>query len=482
LSVTLNTMRRARGLEVQELAALSGLTKGLITRYELGRDIPSREKVDEFGAVMDYEPEGVEAILFGVLRATARPESRPLSPVDPTPAESRLLREVAWRLTKAELAVIDDHLVKLVRASKARRDRDRAEDLMRWLLEEPDPQSRRDLVELSVSYHQWAVAECLCHESERVAADSAEKAKELAALALRAAELSDGDPVWLLRLQGYVWLFIANSRRVGGDMPATAEGFAQARELWEAGAAADPGLLAEWRLPDGEASWRRHQGEFDRALELHEEALELAAPEAKGRISLNKAVTLEQMGEPKQALAALEEAAPLIAEQREPQCLLGLHFNRAVCLCHLGRFSEAEALLGPIGEMALELGHELNRFRLLWLRGRVDAGLGREQEAEAAFQEVRQAFRGRNIAFDFAKATLELAVLYRGRGRIAEVKALATQTLWIFEAQRVHQEAEKALRLFCEAAEAERLTVELARRILLYLERAQHNPRLRFEE
>src|SRR6185312_7814586 len=365
LCVTLNTMRRARGLEVQELAALSGISKGLITRYELGYDVPSRERVDEFGAVMDYEPEDVDAILFGVIRATARPEPRPLSPVDPTPAERRLLREVAWRLTQAELAVIDDHLVMLVRASKARRDRDRAEDLVRWLLEEPDPQARRDLVELSASYHQWAIAERLCHESERAAADSAEKAKELAALALRAAELSGGDPVWLLRLKGYAWLFVANSRRVGGDMPSTAEGFARARELWEAGAAADPGLLAAWRAPSLEASWRRHQGEFGRALELHEEALALVPLEAKGLVLLNKAFTLEQMGEPEQALAALEEAAPLIAEQREPQCIFGLHFNRAVCLCHLGRFSEAEALLGQIGEMALELGHELNRFRLL---------------------------------------------------------------------------------------------------------------------
>jgi tetratricopeptide (TPR) repeat protein len=470
LCVTLNTMRRARGMRVDELATLSGVSKGLITRYELGYDIPSRERVDEFGVFMDYTSEEIDAILFGIMRGTVRPAPRPLSPVDPTPAESRRLRAVASRLAQAELAVMDEHLVKLVRASRARRDRARAEDLVRWLLEEPDPQARRDLIELSASYHQWAVPELLCHESERAAADSAEKAQELAALALRAAELTDDDPVWQLRLKGYVWLFIANSRRVGGDMPATAEGFAVARELWEAGAAADPGLLAAWRLPDREASYLRSQ------------ALALAPQEAKGRVLLNKAVTLEQKGEPKLALATLVEAEPLIAEQRDPQCLFGLQFNRAVCLCHLGRFSEAESLLEQIGEMALEIGQELNRFRLLWLRGRIDAGFGREQEAEVAFQQVRQAFRGRNIAYDFAKATLELAVLYRGQGRIAQVKALANQTLWIFEAQRVHQEAEKALRLFCEAAEAERLTVELARRILRYLERAQHNPRLRFEE
>lgn len=481
LSVTVNTMRRARGLEVKELAALSGLTKGLITRYELGHDTPSREKVDELGAVMDYEPEGVDAILFGITRATAPPGPRPLSPVDPTPAEHRLLREVAWRLAQAELAVIDDHLVKLVRASKARRDRDRAEDLVRWLLEEPDSQARRDLVELSASYHQWAVAEGLSHESERAAADSAEKAKELASLALRAAELSGGDPVWQLRLKGYVWLFIANSRRVGGDMPSTAEGFARARELWTAGAAADPGLLADWRLPDGEASWRRAQGEFDSALELHAEALELAPPEAKGRILLNQALTLEQMGEPERALATLREAKPLVDGRADPRLPCVLHYNLVVCLCALGRYVEAEASLPKVVEMAVALRNELDLVRVSWLRGRIDAGLGCGQEAEAAFQQVRQALRARQIAYDFAKATLELAVLYRSQGRIAEVKSLARQTLWVFEAQRVHQEAEKALRLFCEAAEAERLTVELARRILQYLERAQHNPQIRFE-
>jgi len=138
--------------------------------------------------------------------------------------------------------------------------------------------------------------------------------------------------------------------------------------------------------------------------------------------------------------------------------------------------------MAQVVEMAAALRNELDLVRVLWLRGRIDAGLGRERVAEAAFEQVRQAFREREIAYDFAKATLGLAVLLSGQGRTAEVKVLATQTLWIFEAQRVHGEAQKALRLFCDAAEAERLTVELARRILRYLEKAQHSPGLRFEE
>ena len=88
---------------------------------------------------------------------------------------------------------------------------------MRWLLEEPSPKTRRDLVETSRQFHQWAVAERLCHESERAAANSADKALELARLALRVAELAPGDPLWSQRLQGYAWIFVANTRPGWGE-------------------------------------------------------------------------------------------------------------------------------------------------------------------------------------------------------------------------------------------------------------------------
>ena len=481
-SLTLTTLRRARGLTGGELADLSGLSKGLVSRYEMGTDRLPREKLAEFAAAMGYDTADVDSILHGILGATTRPDPGPVSPVDPTSAERRRIREVLGRLAQAELGEMEQLFIQHLRETRAKRDRDAAEDLVRWLLEEPDTKARRELVEASQQCHQWAVAERLCHESERAAAGNAANALDLARLALRAAELAPGDPVWSQRLQGYAWLFIANARRVGGDLPEAAQAFEKAIQIWEAGAPADPGFLAAWRVPDLQSSMQRTQGNFEEALALHERALVLAPPEVKGRILLKKAGTFEQMGKPGQAIAVLNDAEPMIDGLREPQVLFGLYFNRAVNLCHLGRFTEAETLLEPIGEMALSLGHELNRFRVLWLRGRIDAGLGRENEAQAAFEQVQQAFRTRRIAFDFAKVTLELAGLYRAQGQLAEVKALAKQTLWIFEAQGVHTEAKKALRLFCEAAEAERLTVELTRGILRYLERAQHNPGLCFVE
>jgi hypothetical protein len=87
----------------------------------------------------------------------------------------------------------------------------------------------------------WSLAERLCQESEKAA--SADQALELARLAVRVAELAPGEEAWRSRLKGYALISLANAQRLGGDPSGAEETFAQARKLWEAGAAGDPGLL-----------------------------------------------------------------------------------------------------------------------------------------------------------------------------------------------------------------------------------------------
>jgi tetratricopeptide (TPR) repeat protein len=283
------------------------------------------------------------------------------------------------------------------------------------------------------------------------------------------------------RLRGYALIFLANALRVGGRFKEADAVFVQARRQFEAGAAADPGLLASWRIFDGEASLRRHQERFAEALDLHAQALKIAPADAKGRILLNQAATLSEMGDAERALKALHEAEPLIDPKREPRLLFGLRFNRIACLCLLKRYVEGGALLDDVRDLALDLNLELDLVRVLWLQAKIGSGLSRVDEAIPALEQVRDAFRNRKIPYDFAEASLDLALLYRSQGRCAEVKALAHQMAWIFREQGVHGEAKKALRIFCEAAEEERLTVELIRRLLDYLARARRNPRLVFE-
>ena len=103
------------------------------------------------------------------------------------------------------------------------------------------------------------------------------------------------------------------------------------------------------------------------------------------------------------------------------------------------------------------------------------------EKAVADLEWVAEELVARAIAFDASRACLDLAELYLRQGRTADVKRLSRQMVAVFRAQQVHREALAAVILFQEAAEQERATVELARRLAAYLRRAQHNPGLHFE-
>jgi hypothetical protein len=79
------------------------------------------------------------------------------------------------------------------------------------------------------------------------------------------------------------------------------------------------------------------------------------------------------------------------------------------------------------------------------------------------------------------KKGLELALILLEQGRTGETRQLAEEMLPIFQAQKVEREALAALQVFCDAAKRQTVTVELARRVVKFLYRAQHDPELRFE-
>jgi len=381
---------------------------------------------------------------------------------------------------QASADLFETHALGAIRSRRARQSR--REAARSWArLKSCGPAERRRRVESAADLHSWAMAERLAHESERAAADRADLALELAQLALRVAELAPGAPAWRSRCLGYCWAFVANARRVGDDLDGAEEAFAEAWRLWRAGDGADPDLLAEWRLLDREASLRRDQREFTAALDLLDRARATAPAGEVPRILLNRAFTLEQAGRPEEALAELRSAAPLLEATGEPRLRAVLHFNVISNLCPLGRYEEAEELLPLVRELVVGLGNELDLVRVLWLSGRVAGGRGRRQEARAKLEQALREFAARGKSYDTALVALELAVLLLEDGRMAEVRALAGELLWVFSDKGIHREALAALTLFRRAVEAETLSLEQARHFLAYLERARHDRRLRFE-
>jgi tetratricopeptide (TPR) repeat protein len=366
-------------------------------------------------------------------------------------------------------------------ARPASEDRAAAAELWERLKECPAAE-RRMLVEELDEYRSWALCEWMARESVKAAPNHPWVALELAELALLIAELTPAEPLWNWRLQGYAWAHVSNGRRVCDDMPGAEEAFARAKSLWGAGAAADPGLLNPAWLPRLEASLRREQRRFSEALLRIDEALALEADgELRGEILLSKSAIFQILGDPGGSAAALTEAAPLIDPDREPRNALVLRFNLLVDLCFLDRFAEAESRLDEVRDLAERLGGELDLARVAWVAGKIAAGLGRASEAEAAFQQARDVFDRRGLTYEYALVSLELALILLEQGRTGETRTLAEEMLPIFQAQKVEREALAALQVFYDAAKRETATVELTRRVVKFLYRAQHDPELRFE-
>ncbi len=479
LSLALTVLRSSKGWSQKELSQAAGLPRGMISDYEMGRRALSPRKLEAFAAILGVDADEMELALLPA--RSLRPAEEALGPpLGPTAEEQERIERTVARVIRRSADVAREELTRSLRETGVRRDREDAEAFWQRLKTYP-PEEQRFLVQNARSLRTWALSEKLCAESARAAAADAGRATELADLALAVAAQAPGPAGWRSRLQGYAWAFVANARRVANDLPEAERAFSRAWQLWTACSPEEEGPLAEWRLFDLESSLRRAQRRLPEALELLDRALLRQSGEAEGRILLNKAFTLEQMGDYEGAITALKRAAATAGGRKEPRFLCVLRFNLAVNLCHLGRHAEAEKLLPDIRSLAVRLGNGLDLVRALWLEGRIAAGLDQRDKAVSALQRVREDFTSRGMAYDVALATLELAVLFLEEGRAEKVQNLARQMAPIFKSQGVHREALAALRLFQEAAEQNAATVELARRLVRYLQRARHEPELRFE-
>jgi tetratricopeptide (TPR) repeat protein len=479
LGLALFILRQARGWTQQRLAAAAGTHGRVICGYEAGKQRTlRRETFDRLVALMGCGAEEVDLTILYVAGLFAGLGVERVTPVDPPPAEERRIGQIAASVGLVEAGRMRARLRRIARGRRIAAARQAAEG--QWAdLRQHGPARQRTLVETRAELQNWALAERLCEESERAAAEAPTRALELARLALRVAELAPGDAQWRSCLTGYIHAFLANALRVAHQLSAAEAAFATAWRFWRAGGPSAQGPLGEWRLLDREASLRRDLRQFEAALDLLQRALAAAPAAAKGRILLNQSFTLEQAGKIEAALAALDEATPLVDAAGEPRSRMGVRFNRLVNLCHMGRFAEAKEGLADLGKLIPGDGADALRF--LWLSARVAAGLGHRMEARRDFERARRGFSQRRDAYDTALVSLDLAILHLEAGHHAAVLVLAEEMVWVFASQRVHREALAALRLFIDAAHAGGATVELARRVLAFLERARLDTKLRFE-
>jgi tetratricopeptide (TPR) repeat protein len=336
----------------------------------------------------------------------------------------------------------------------------------------------------------WALCRLLLRKSLEATLHRPDLAVQLAFLAVKIAvhlgEAYHRD--WVMDLRALAFAYLGNARRVVGELQSAADAFHEAHSCLRRSGSGNPRIEAE--ILDLEASLRREERRFGAALELLERVIAAYTgedPEVRdlhlaGQALVKKANTLEQTGDVGQAIAVLRRAAPLVIEERDPRLVLCLRHNLVCFLSAAGKSEEAAALLPEVKELALRLGNDLDLVRLRWAEGRVAFGSGQRGPAEQAFKEVQREFLERDMGYDAALVSLDLAILYAQEGCIPELKQLALDILPVFSSREVHREAMAALLLFQHACEEERLTVELARQLASLLARERpHGPVVRRE-
>jgi transcriptional regulator with XRE-family HTH domain len=473
LRLTVGTLRQYARMTQEEFGKAARVDQSDVSRYELTKPVPE-ESLRRMAAAVRLPWTAVTHLrrFFTAFLSAAAHRSAAVT-------EEDAVAELAGLVQDTALLVV---LPYLLSAPLGRHPHSpevaRREAAEAWAVLErlPLPERRRFLALAPRAARTPALVARICEASVQAASDGVEAARELADFALILARGLAGNAL-RLRAEAFCLAFLANVLRVATDFTGADRAFVRAWELWRAGAPCEPELFPEWRLLDLEASLRREQHRFADALECLDRAVAAsgAGSLVAGRLSIKKANVLEHSGDHAGALAVLQETAPTIEAAQDPHLLLRLRFNTAVNLVYLERFAEAEVLLPETLELAREQARKLDGTRVAWLIAKIDAGRGRVKEARAGLEKVTQDFTTQELPYEAALASLDFAVLDLEEGRTAEVKQLAVAMSWIFEAKGVDREALAALALFCEAAKQEAATVELARRVIREVEKAQRS-------
>jgi tetratricopeptide (TPR) repeat protein len=232
---------------------------------------------------------------------------------------------------------------------------------------------------------------------------------------------------------------------------------------------------AEAEVLDMKGSLQMDQRRFEEARELFDRARDLYRQEGDShgvaKVYIKQAKLFREMEDLEQAIDWLRKAPHEIDRVQEPRLFATAMHNLLGVLSLAGRFGEALKLLPEVQDLFRETARPLDWVRLRWTEGFIAYGLGRLDEAEAAYHEVQQAFREHGVLYSMALVSLDLALLLSRQGRTEELKRLAAELMAIFSAQEVHREATAALVLFQRACEAERVTAELIARLAALLRR-----------
>lgn len=340
---------------------------------------------------------------------------------------------------------------------RIRGERLSASELTGGLVDQPHERSQM-LIANSQRYHQVGVVEELLASTVSRWSDDPRAAEEIARLALEVLEHADPEvygEALLNDLRAQAWAYIANTRRIRGDVNSVAGLFALAESHLLQGTG---DAFEQARLLDLRASFARDRRQWQEAANLLDEvtAIYRAVDDTHmvGRTLVSRSTMIhESNSDPAESIELLQQAAELIEPHRDQHLYFGLKLNLAVQLAVADQPEDAYALLPEVRRLAEELGHRVTMMRRYWAEGLVMQALGRADEAREGFEIARNGFLEEKLPLQAALVSLDLAAHCLEQGDFDEARALAQDTIGVFGSVDIPTEVLTALALVRQATE-----------------------------
>ena len=336
------------------------------------------------------------------------------------------------------------------------------EDLLTELLSCPEKASHESRFAIP------QVAKALIDRSHAVRYQNPEEMLHLASTARTVAEKcpSSGpdSELQLADLRARAWAQLGNAFRVSGRPRESEEAFTTAQGYRREGTG-DPALKA-WLL-EKIIPLYIFKGRFDEAIELSEEAgriyRELSEAHLLASTMVQKAIACLYKGDTESAIPTLNQAIPLIDHEVDPHLLLAACHNLLRAYIDLDRPEQARCLYSEIRPLYQEFTDSMILLRAAWQEGQLLRDLGHLRAAEETLLRARKGFLEKNLAFEVAAVSLDLAAIYVRLGLVEEVKSTVTTALPIFRALEVGREALASLLQLQQVADQEQQALELIR-------------------
>lgn len=272
-----------------------------------------------------------------------------------------------------------------------------------------------------------------------------------------------GSEMKLADLQARVWGQLGNALRIS-SRPLEAEEAFRASQTCRDQGTGDP-VLRAWLL-ERTSTLAVFQNRFDESIEMCEEAgqiyQELGDNNQLAFTLVQKAIALIYSGATESAIRTLLRAIPLI-DHEDPHLLLSALHNLVQCYIDLDQPDHALTLYAEIRELYQDFDDPLITLKMTWQEGKLLRDLGHLRAAETALLHVRKGYMDRNIPYEVAVVSLDLAAVYVKLGLTNEVKKTVLTAVPIFHALRVKLDTLAALLQLQRVADQEQQAMELIR-------------------